>query len=385
MRTEGFVSSIMKNHLLCSCIGALLIATIAIAQDNVDPCPNDTTGLCLNAEAIKYVNKLRTDRNIPLLAPGSISMFRNAMSHSELQATRSDIFHQNIAQITVGEGTCRIGLSGENVAYHDTAFSKNAAYFCVMEQWLNSQGHRENMLSRTHGTTVIAIYKGPGSRVTCTQTFTPALPSGASRTGECRPSAGEGSPSNENENNSEAEADSNGGGARNTVQGRSSENEAEKKREEERRAAEEKKKMEEADQKKLREEAAKEKARKEAAEKEKAEDAAKEAANKMSDKEKKDSEKKPAGKTTDKKNGGKKKMNMKKSSNRAIRKKLRNLEHYIIKYWRLYRKLARQLRNAKKRRSSRGSLRRLVSKFRAVERKLTTLVQKYLLLQKKIR
>jgi len=124
-----------------------------------DPCPNDTVEYCMNAKAIQYVNELRAEKGIAPLASGSIAMFNNAMDHSQALEANKDIFHQDTGSVSVGEGECRVSLSGENVAFFNDGRQKNAAMFCVMDLWKHSPGHYDNMITASHKNTVIAVYR----------------------------------------------------------------------------------------------------------------------------------------------------------------------------------------------------------------------------------
>lgn len=153
-------------------IASILLCSIVLADDmSTDPCPNDTIGYCMNKKAIEYVNDLRSQQGRSALGSGSMYMFDNAMDHSKEQDRRKDIFHQPIGSgVSVGQGQCRVTLSGENVAFYGDTRIKNAAMYCVMDLWKNSPGHYNNMMTASHKNTVIAIYRANG-RVTCTQTF----------------------------------------------------------------------------------------------------------------------------------------------------------------------------------------------------------------------
>ncbi len=147
---------------------AALTAFVFADDMETDPCPNDTTGYCMNMYAIKYTNQLRGKK----LMSGSMGMFQNAMRHSKVQDSRGDIFHQPLQNgIRVGSGECADTLAAENVAYYENPRIKNAAMYCVLDLWKNSPGHYSNMVNPSMTTVVIAIYRHNG-RVTCTQTFT---------------------------------------------------------------------------------------------------------------------------------------------------------------------------------------------------------------------
>ena len=183
-----------------------LLALVALADDlETDPCPNDTTGYCMNQYAIKYTNQLRS---APLVS-GSISMFDNAMKHSIDQDRKGDIFHQPLQNgIRVGSGDCRTTLSGENVAYYRNRRIKNAAMYCVLELWKNSDGHYKNMINRSFKSVVIAIYRNNG-RITCTQTFSRDVPRGTGQCAAALPSSAQQARSTEPEPAADAPKDTN--------------------------------------------------------------------------------------------------------------------------------------------------------------------------------
>ena len=139
-------------------------------------CQGDTTGKCWNTLALKYVNILRAcakaklGTSIEPLKPGTLYMLQNALLHSRNQASARSLWHQNLGATSFGTGVCRlVGLNGENVAFH--TWQINPAWYCVMSQWLNSPGHRANMLRTWFKEMVVGVVVESTGRRYCTQTF----------------------------------------------------------------------------------------------------------------------------------------------------------------------------------------------------------------------
>ena len=170
--------------MLCNILFFTLFWSARADDLQTDPCPNDTTGYCMNQYAIKYTNQLREAKSVPPLVSGSVAMFQNAMRHSKVQDQAVDIFHQPIENgIQVGSGDCRQTLHGENVATYMHPRINNAAMYCVMDLWKNSPGHYANMVNAKFKSVVVAIHRHNG-RITCTQTFSITSTNGS---GECAP------------------------------------------------------------------------------------------------------------------------------------------------------------------------------------------------------
>lgn len=173
---------------------------LLIEDKDKEICPDDISGRCMNEKALYYTNILRACKRkqtgkdeIKQLTAGTMAMLQNAMQHTKTQAAKEDIFHQDIATVKFGPAECQDDLSGENVAMHwKPFFAKNPAWYCVMNQWLRSDGHRENMMRPEFKTGVIGIIQGKDGRQTCTQTFLSHEPKLGSDP-ECKSSAFDGS------------------------------------------------------------------------------------------------------------------------------------------------------------------------------------------------
>lgn len=147
-----------------------------ILADEADEkvCGDNPSVECMNEKAIHYTNHFRKCRGLAPLVPGTRAMLDNAIEHSEtMERKGGDLFHQDLETVEFGPSQCRIkprtsnALNGENVAWHTFGFGNNIppptnpAYACVL-QWINSQGHRENILglseySKNFKTVVIGI------------------------------------------------------------------------------------------------------------------------------------------------------------------------------------------------------------------------------------
>jgi uncharacterized protein YkwD len=97
-------------------------------------------------EAFTATNSNRTTRNLASLTQSSC-LKRFAASQAQKMADQSKIFHQPLGPIAK---RCRLRAVGENVAY---GFPSGSA---VVRGWMNSSGHRANILNRSYRQMAVA-------------------------------------------------------------------------------------------------------------------------------------------------------------------------------------------------------------------------------------
>ncbi len=102
-------------------------------------------------EVIRLVNVERQRRGLRPLAPAE-KMMQDARSWSEVQASRGRMYHS------------RMGYA-ENVAYGQTTPQE------VVRTWMNSPGHRRNILAANRSTIGVGLAYGGGGRPYWTQVF----------------------------------------------------------------------------------------------------------------------------------------------------------------------------------------------------------------------
>eukprot|EP00737_Agarophyton_chilense_P001262 gb/GEZJ01001415.1/.p1 GENE.gb/GEZJ01001415.1/~~gb/GEZJ01001415.1/.p1 ORF type:complete len:229 (+),score=20.21 gb/GEZJ01001415.1/:1532-2218(+) len=144
--------------------------------------------LCWNKEALNLVNDVRRRKGKSALILGPQSQLDNAMRYASKLASEHTLYHQQLKSVTKEVG-CGRWIGGENLAYNYD--QRNAAASCV-DQWINSQGHFENLVRNRFEQVVLGLhFKNDGS-VFCVQTFSSiskAAPGGVNDQG-CGPISG---------------------------------------------------------------------------------------------------------------------------------------------------------------------------------------------------
>ncbi len=129
------------------------------------------------------INDARAERNLVALATKS-SLSRQSSSHSEHMAERGELAH-DLPGSTSGERLNDAGCvsGGENVAqtwvYENIATEDGSKYLnseeeladSLVEQWMNSPGHRDNILSNDWTITGVGIEITEENKVYATQMF----------------------------------------------------------------------------------------------------------------------------------------------------------------------------------------------------------------------
>lgn len=97
-----------------------------------------------------------------------------ARAHSKDMAVRNFFDHTNPDGKSPFDRMKAAGISysaaGENIAYN--TYPIDRAVDAVMQGWMNSSGHRQNIQNVTYGRTGIGVYRSPNGRIYFTQVFT---------------------------------------------------------------------------------------------------------------------------------------------------------------------------------------------------------------------
>lgn len=139
-----------------------------------------TDTICMNAVALRDVNKLRRSRKMSPLNAGTKAMLHNALAHCRSMAKKHRLYHQSLRK-----PICGTRVRSENVSFHHilpwrTTATTDLVSIC-MNQFLHSPSHRANMLSRRSTHTVFAVYfNRHNGYFWCTQTFWSNVHYGAS-------------------------------------------------------------------------------------------------------------------------------------------------------------------------------------------------------------
>lgn len=139
----------------------LLAAFSAAAPVNLaltvrqETCSNEDAA-CWNRNGLTFTNAFRAENSRGSLVAGPPSMLENAVAHSRRMAASNDIFHQDLAAAGREVG-CNLFISRENVAAFGGrgTFSGKGASRQFLDQWINSPGHRANLLGAEDGNSLV--------------------------------------------------------------------------------------------------------------------------------------------------------------------------------------------------------------------------------------
>ncbi|WP_313408616.1 CAP domain-containing protein [Aeromicrobium sp.] len=109
----------------------------------------------------KQTNKARTANDVRALRHGKC-LDRYAQRQARRMARQQRMYHQNLSVVL---RACRSRTVGENVAYGFRTPKSN------IRGWLNSPGHRKNMLSRKFTRIGIGVAKDSDGRTYTVQVF----------------------------------------------------------------------------------------------------------------------------------------------------------------------------------------------------------------------
>jgi uncharacterized protein YkwD len=113
-------------------------------------------------QAFTATNANRDHNGLKALKPNDC-LQRAAVRQAKAMAAREEMFHQDLEKVLQG---CRLSTAGENVAY---GFPTGRSV--VNEGWMNSEGHRANILNPAFRLMGIGARKGHDGRWYVSQVF----------------------------------------------------------------------------------------------------------------------------------------------------------------------------------------------------------------------
>lgn len=113
-------------------------------------------------QAVKATNGARTEEGLrPLRVDRCLQRFARAQARR--MAQREEMFHQDLGPVMSG---CGLRTAGENVAY-----GYRTGRSVVNDGWLDSEGHRANILSTSFRLVAVAARRGDDGRWYAAQVF----------------------------------------------------------------------------------------------------------------------------------------------------------------------------------------------------------------------
>jgi uncharacterized protein YkwD len=114
------------------------------------------------AEATSATNTNRMEHGLPALRPNRC-LHRAAVRQATRMAQREQMFHQDLGAVL---GRCHLSAAGENVAYGYPSGTS-----VVEDGWMQSAGHRANILDPSFTLMGIGARKGHNGRWYVAQVF----------------------------------------------------------------------------------------------------------------------------------------------------------------------------------------------------------------------
>src|SRR4051812_7861822 len=113
-------------------------------------------------QAFTATNAQRTHDGLRVLR-ASDCLKHAAVRQARLMAAREQMFHQDLGRVL---RDCKLDTAGENVAY-----GYPSGRSVVVDGWMNSEGHRANILNRAFSLMGIGARKGHNGRWYVAQVF----------------------------------------------------------------------------------------------------------------------------------------------------------------------------------------------------------------------
>lgn len=113
-------------------------------------------------QTYRATNQVRVDHNLPRLAKQDC-LKRYAVRQARAMAAARQMAHQDLGPIL---GECKLAAAGENVAY-----GYGDGRSVVNDGWMNSVGHRANILNPLYQLVGIAARKGADGKWYVAQVF----------------------------------------------------------------------------------------------------------------------------------------------------------------------------------------------------------------------
>lgn len=111
-----------------------------------------------------YTNEERQERGLPTLSYSS-RIATAARQHSQSMAQRDELYHGNV------QSRYPCGYAGENAAQNYDEFDNEDTAEAIVEQWMNSPGHRANILREGYSSIGVGVHISSGGEVWATQGF----------------------------------------------------------------------------------------------------------------------------------------------------------------------------------------------------------------------
>jgi uncharacterized protein YkwD len=137
-------------------IRLLPVALAAVVSLTVAPAPATSAPTAAETKygnrVFSLVNNIRANHDrVKLKRNKCLQRFANRQA--QRMANQRRLFHQDLGRI---QNACGVGYVGENVAYHP------GRPRAVVRAWMNSPGHRANILLRKYRITGVAARRGGG-------------------------------------------------------------------------------------------------------------------------------------------------------------------------------------------------------------------------------
>jgi uncharacterized protein YkwD len=142
---------------------AVLLATFAVFVGTAGaPAEAQTRAGKYAQQAFTATNANRAQHGLKALRP-SDCLHRKAVRQAKRMAQREQIFHQDLGAVMQD---CHLNTAGENVAY---GYPNGKSV--VNDGWMNSEGHRDNILNPSFKLMGIGARKGHDGRWYVAQVF----------------------------------------------------------------------------------------------------------------------------------------------------------------------------------------------------------------------
>lgn len=137
-------------RLLAVAVATAVALTIAPAPATAAPTAAEAK---YGTKVFTIVNNIRENHDrVKLKRNKCLQRFANRQA--ERMAKQRRLFHQDLGKI---QSACNVGYVGENVAYGPFAARQ------IVNLWMDSQGHRANILFRKYRITGVAARKAGGN------------------------------------------------------------------------------------------------------------------------------------------------------------------------------------------------------------------------------
>ena len=140
----------------------LVVALVASLVLSAAPASALSASATYAQQAHRATNKARTAHALPRLTKQDC-LRRYAARQAKAMAAAQQMYHQDLGPIL---GECKLAAAGENVAY---GYGSGRAV--VTDGWMNSVGHRANILNPLYQLMGIAARKGADGRWYVAQVF----------------------------------------------------------------------------------------------------------------------------------------------------------------------------------------------------------------------